>query len=50
MCGDAAYFNLSADYEVNLAGAQLQVTLNADPTPYYPIRFLRTAGLGGSQF
>jgi hypothetical protein len=35
---------------VNLAGAQLQVTLNADPTPYYPIRFLRTAGLGESKF
>ena len=35
---------------VNLAGAQLQVTLKADPTPYYPIRFLRTGGLGGSQF
>jgi T5SS/PEP-CTERM-associated repeat protein len=41
---------LSVTGTVNLASAQLQVTLNTDPTPLYPIRFLRTGGLGGSQF
>jgi autotransporter family porin len=35
---------------VNLAGATLQVALNTDPTLLYPIRFLRTGGLGGSKF
>ena len=34
---------------VNLASAQLQVTLATDPTLLYPIRFLRTGGLGGTK-
>ncbi len=41
---------LSVTGTVNLASAQLQVALGTDPTPLYPIHFLRTAGLGGTKF